>query len=117
MTLFDLVAASRTNPAVAVDRLTGYVWVYGGAGNDATEQNGIMSDLWRFDPATGMYSWMSGSTLRNMGPVAGGLGVFVRELSALLVTRVHASLCRAPLSTQVAAAPCQWSKTPPTDCG
>lgn len=44
----------------------GNLWLFGGQGYDSTGSNeGILNDLWRFDPTTGEWTWMAGSSTFN----------------------------------------------------
>ncbi|UWZ84800.1 kelch repeat-containing protein [Occallatibacter riparius] len=59
----------------------GRLWLFGGEGFDADGNFGELDDMWRFDPATGLWTWIGGSTLlANNGrfdgqdPVFGTLG-------------------------------------------
>jgi hypothetical protein len=53
-----------------------YIWIFGGAGYDsAGNGNTNLNDLWRFDPATGQWTWMSGSNLAGAKGMYGTLGV------------------------------------------
>lgn len=73
-----------------VDR-DGNVWVFGGGGYDSTEYgSGVLNDLWKFNPSTNEWTWMSGSSLNTsdgfgqghtggMPPVYGTQGVFSPE--------------------------------------
>src|SRR5581483_6911091 len=38
---------------------SGKLWLFGGSGYNSTGR-GILNDIWKFDPATGQWSWMSG---------------------------------------------------------
>ena len=62
--------------AVSWDVGDGYVWMFGGYGVDA---NGIalgyLNDLWRFNPANGRWTWMSGSNLDGAPGIYGTKGV------------------------------------------
>jgi N-acetylneuraminic acid mutarotase len=49
-----LGAVSWTDPQ-------GNFWLFGGAGFDAAPTFGFLNDLWKFDPATKEWTWMSGS--------------------------------------------------------
>ncbi len=53
----------------------GNVWVFGGNGHDAEAQLGFMGDLWKYDPATNIWTWMSGSKFRNPTASYGTKGV------------------------------------------
>jgi len=41
----------------------GNFWLFGGHGVDANGTYGFLNDLWEFDPATGEWTWMSGSSI------------------------------------------------------
>ena len=41
---------------------SGGQWLFGGNGYDAGGNGGNLNDLWMFDPATGEWTWMSGSS-------------------------------------------------------
>jgi len=53
--------------------VTGAFWMFGGSGIDWEDGNGLLNDLWKFDPATGMWTWVSGAntinTIGNYGTV------------------------------------------------
>lgn len=53
----------------------GTLWLYGGQGSDSTGQNGLLSDLWQFDPGTGAWTWVAGDYLANATGVYGTLGM------------------------------------------
>jgi N-acetylneuraminic acid mutarotase len=53
-----------------------YIWIFGGAGYDSVGNgNTDLNDLWRFDPATGHWTWVSGSNLAGAKGTYGTLGV------------------------------------------
>ncbi len=55
--------------------LSGYLWLFGGYGSDASGIGGYLSDLWEFDPSINEWAWMGGtSTVGSIG-VYGTLGV------------------------------------------
>ncbi|MEO7309087.1 MAG: kelch repeat-containing protein [Chitinophagaceae bacterium] len=75
--------AAATNTPGARDRScswkdnTGNFWVFGGIGFATEGQNswGYLNDLWKYDPATNIWTWMKGdSTLESFG-VYGAKGV------------------------------------------
>jgi N-acetylneuraminic acid mutarotase len=39
----------------------GNLWLFGGHGYDSGGTEGYLNDLWKFDPASGQWTWMSGS--------------------------------------------------------
>jgi N-acetylneuraminic acid mutarotase len=47
----------------------GTLWLLGGDGYDANGKNGILNDLWEFNPATNLWTWVNGS---NTLPTSGG---------------------------------------------
>ena len=55
---------------------SGNLWLFGGAGFDATGTNGYLNDLWKFNPqlgTNGEWTWMSGSSTANQTGVYGTL--------------------------------------------
>lgn len=48
--------ASWTDPA-------GNLWMFGGNGYDAHDNNGLLNDLWEFTPTTNQWTWMGGSNV------------------------------------------------------
>jgi N-acetylneuraminic acid mutarotase len=40
----------------------GNLWLFGGGGTDSAGTNGELNDLWEFNPSTGEWTWMSGSS-------------------------------------------------------
>jgi N-acetylneuraminic acid mutarotase len=54
---------------------SGNFWLFGGAGYDAKGLPGPLNDLWKYAPATGEWTWMSGSNAANQTSVYGTEGV------------------------------------------
>ena len=52
----------------------GNLWLFGGNGK-AAHTSGRLNDLWRYDPATNQWTWMSGSNTINQVGVYGTKGV------------------------------------------
>jgi N-acetylneuraminic acid mutarotase len=47
---------------------SGNFWVYGGYGYAATGGTGLLNDLWKYNPTTGQWTWVSGdNTIDNFG--------------------------------------------------
>ncbi len=65
---------ARTRSTGWVDA-SGNFWLFGGAGYDSTDTAGGLNDLWEFNPSTGQWRWMSGSTIANPTQVTGTQGV------------------------------------------
>lgn len=64
------VPGARTGAAGAVDA-DGGVWIFGGYGYDAAGDKDRLNDLWRYDPATALWTWISGSDAVNEKGVYG----------------------------------------------
>lgn len=52
----------------------GHFWLFGGDGFDSLANNGMLDDLWEFDPSTTEWTWMGGSNVANQLGVYGVLG-------------------------------------------
>jgi hypothetical protein len=52
----------------------GHFWLFGGDGFDSLANNGMLDDLWEFDPSTTEWTWMGGSNVANQIGVYGVLG-------------------------------------------
>jgi N-acetylneuraminic acid mutarotase len=53
---------------------SGHLWLFGGWGFDVNGNSGYLNDLWEFNPATGEWVWMSGSS--TVGSHGGQPGVY-----------------------------------------
>lgn len=51
--------------SVAWTDASGNLWLSGGLGYDGTGTNGYLSDVWKFSPATGQWTWLNGSATAN----------------------------------------------------
>ena len=58
--------------AVSWTDAAGRLWLFGGEGYDAADQPGWLNDLWSYDPASGLWTWESGSD-RESPPGAYGV--------------------------------------------
>ena len=54
------VPGARTGAVSAVDA-DGNFWLFGGYGYDAAGAKGRLNDLWRYDPAAALWTWVSGA--------------------------------------------------------
>ncbi|MFP5235250.1 MAG: chitobiase/beta-hexosaminidase C-terminal domain-containing protein [Acidobacteriota bacterium] len=52
----------------------GRLWLFGGYGFSSTSGPGYLNDLWRFDPTTGQWTWVSGSSTYNFVTQAAAYG-------------------------------------------
>ena len=55
------VPGGRTE-AVGWTDSKGNLWMFGGAGYDASNTQGMLNDLWEFNPSSNEWAWMGGST-------------------------------------------------------
>ena len=56
---------------------SGNFWLFGGAGFDSASVLGLLNDLWKFNPSTGQWAWMGGtSTFNSTLPAQGTAGVY-----------------------------------------
>jgi len=53
---------------------SGYLWLFGGEGHDSTGAVGKLNDLWRFNPTTSQWTWMSGANTADQNPTYGTKG-------------------------------------------
>lgn len=52
----------------------GNLWMFGGFGRDGAGSYGLLNDLWKYDPSTGQWMWISGTNLTNSIGVYGMKG-------------------------------------------
>lgn len=64
----------RYSPACWTDA-SGKLWMFGGYGCAATTTLGRLNDLWCYDPATNMWTWVGGSNAVDQAGVYGTRGV------------------------------------------
>lgn len=51
------------------------LWLFGGSGYNFQQPNFFLNDLWKYDPATDLWTWMGGSNSPNQTGVYGSKGV------------------------------------------
>jgi hypothetical protein len=61
--------------AVSWTDSAGNFWLFGGSGYATATDFGYLNDLWRYSPTTGLWTWMSGSSLTDATGVYGTQGV------------------------------------------
>jgi len=71
----DNVPGGR-NSAVSWTDASGNLWLFGGTGFDSAGDLGWLSDLWEYNPSTGQWRWMGGSSTGNQSGVSGTQGVY-----------------------------------------
>jgi N-acetylneuraminic acid mutarotase len=67
------IPSARATAKPTVDG-SGMVWIFGGNGKDSAGNSGYLSDLWRYNPGTGEWTWISGNNTRNQTGVYGTQG-------------------------------------------
>lgn len=56
--------ARDTGPCTVIDS-NGNFWLFGGRGADSVGTYSQLNDLWKYDPTTSQWTWISGSNLAN----------------------------------------------------
>jgi N-acetylneuraminic acid mutarotase len=64
---------SRVNSVSWIDS-SGSLWLFGGNGFDVNGTGGFLNDLWKFNPTTGRWTWVSGNNTINKSSVYGTKG-------------------------------------------
>ncbi|NDJ34711.1 MAG: hypothetical protein GYB64_08570, partial [Chloroflexi bacterium] len=64
------VPGARRGAASWTDE-SGRLWLFGGGGFNGAGTSGLLNDLWRFDPDTGLWTWLGGSDGINQPGVYG----------------------------------------------
>jgi N-acetylneuraminic acid mutarotase len=67
------VPGARTE-AMSWNDAAGHLWLFGGLGRGPDVNSGKLNDLWEFDPATGQWTWVSGTSALDQEGVYGTLG-------------------------------------------
>ena len=49
----------------------GSLWLFGGFGYDSARFHGYLNDLWKFNPASGQWTWVDGATAADQPGVYG----------------------------------------------
>jgi N-acetylneuraminic acid mutarotase len=68
-------APGHRTQAVSWTDTVGNLWLFGGVGFDSSGNTGLLNDLWKYDPATNEWTWMSGSSIVYATAVFGTQGV------------------------------------------
>jgi N-acetylneuraminic acid mutarotase len=69
------VPGGRGRAICWVDR-SGNLWLFGGSGYDSNGSFGSLNDLWQFNPASGLWTWVAGSNSLPNGYLSGQAGVY-----------------------------------------
>ncbi len=67
------IPGARTSACSWADK-AGNLWLFGGSGLDSAGTSGQLNDLWKYNPGTGQWTWVSGSNLANQTGVYGTEG-------------------------------------------
>jgi N-acetylneuraminic acid mutarotase len=70
----DNVPGARSN-AVSWTDPSGNFWLFSGVGLDSLNRTGNLNDLWKYDPQTNMWTWVSGTNIINQPGSYGTRGV------------------------------------------
>jgi beta-lactam-binding protein with PASTA domain len=68
-------APGSRQQATAWTDSAGQLWLFGGFGLDASATYDALNDLWRYSPASGLWTWMGGSKIVDAKGVYGVQGV------------------------------------------
>jgi N-acetylneuraminic acid mutarotase len=66
------IPGARDSAVSWIDK-SGNLWLFGGGGADSTGNSGDLNDLWKFNPTSKMWTWISGSSSANQAGVYGTL--------------------------------------------
>ena len=74
------IPAAANRPGARYDSIswtdsTGDLWLFGAVGKDRLGDLGGLNDLWRYNPDTNLWAWMSGDTLVNQTSIYGTKGI------------------------------------------
>ena len=61
--------------AVSWTDATGNLWLFGGISVGISGSESFLNDLWRYDPVSSTWTWMSGDSTINKNGVAGSMGM------------------------------------------
>jgi N-acetylneuraminic acid mutarotase len=67
------VPGARAQPSAWTDS-SGNFWLFGGFGYDQADNRGPLNDLWKFNPAAGTWTWVSGVNTVGAAGAYGALG-------------------------------------------
>ena len=75
------VATTSNAPGGRIDSVSlidtsGNLWLFGGSGYDSTGTNGVLNDLWEFNPDNKEWTWVSGSDTANINAASGTAGIY-----------------------------------------
>lgn len=70
----------NSQPGSRIDAISWYesngtMWLFGGSGFDGIGTRGLLNDLWKYDPLTNRWTWMSGNNMANSYGTYGTLGI------------------------------------------
>ncbi len=61
--------------AVSWSDSSGNLWLFGGQGQDAYDNGGMLNDLWKYNPNDNTWTWVSGQNIINESGIYGVKGV------------------------------------------
>lgn len=69
----DSVPGARQGSISWIDT-SGNMWLFGGKGVDSTNSEGVLNDLWKYNPLTNKWTWISGSDTVGRSGIYGDKG-------------------------------------------
>lgn len=75
------IPGGRFGPVSWTDK-NGNLWLFGGSGFDSNRTFGYLNDLWKFDPSTGEWTWISGSNTVGAANNDGQPGIYGQQGTA-----------------------------------
>ena len=76
------VPAANNNPgarswgSISWTDTNGNFWLFGGQGYDGSGGYGNLNDLWKYDPSSNQWTWVSGSNINGQTDIYGSLQQF-----------------------------------------
>jgi len=68
------VPGARSGGASWIDS-SGNLWLFGGQGYDSTGTQSDLNDLWKYNPTSNQWTWVSGSNVGNAPGIYGTVGI------------------------------------------
>src|SRR5689334_21384973 len=67
------IPGSRIGAAAWTDK-DGNLWLFGGSGKGESSRSGYLSDLWKYNVSSGMWTWMGGNKTTNNTGIYNSVG-------------------------------------------
>lgn len=66
---------ARSYRPAAWSTSSGEIWLFGGGGRDAQGDWGALNDLWKYDPGSNEWTWMTGASVNSQPGIYGVTGI------------------------------------------